>query len=93
LNPVENGIYLPGALVVLQGIATDMEDGTLPDEALKWSSDLQGSLGSGPSLALNNLFPGYHQITLWAEDSYGVVSTASVKIFVGYPVYLPRTSH
>jgi len=58
LNPVEKGIYLPGALVVLQGIATDMEDGTLPGEALKWSSDLQGSLGSGPSLALNNLFPG-----------------------------------
>lgn len=90
LNPSDGGIYPPGSLVVLQGIGTDMEDGTLPDEALKWSSDIQGSLGGGPSLALNTLQTGIHHITLWVEDSYGVVSSTTVKVFIVDPVFLPR---
>jgi hypothetical protein len=45
LNPENGSFHLPGNLVVLEGIGTDMEDGTLPDDMLTWSSDIQGSLG------------------------------------------------
>lgn len=31
-EPSDNGVFLPGALVVLKGSATDLEDGSLPDE-------------------------------------------------------------
>ena len=73
----------------MQGTATDLEDGGLPDEALSWSSDKQGGLGIGPSVALNVLTAGTHLITLSVNDSQGHVTNATVSVFVGYKVYLP----
>jgi hypothetical protein len=90
LNPVAGGHYLQDSLVVLQGMAIDFEDGTLDDGLLSWSSDIQGGLGVGPSVPLNNLLNGKHTITLTATDSYGVASNAQVSIFVGYSLYLPQ---
>jgi hypothetical protein len=89
LNPAFGSIVVPGGLVVLQGSATDMEDGTLPDGSLVWSSDRQGELGVGPSVALNSLNPGKHVITLTATDSYGISVQASVQIDIAYPLYIP----
>jgi hypothetical protein len=89
LNPVNGKTYLPGALVVLQGSGTDMEDGTLPNLALSWSSDVQGGLGIGTSVAINSLMPGTHNITLTATDSLGKSSSTTVTILIGYNVLLP----
>jgi len=89
LHPANGRHYTPGSLVVLQGSATDMEDGSLPDEALLWSSDRQGGLGSGPSVAFPELEGGKHVITLSTMDSYGIGASAEVIIYVDYPLYLP----
>jgi hypothetical protein len=88
-DPTNGRSFLPGALVVLQGAALDLEDGRLPDEALHWSSDKQGDLGVGPSLPVNNLEPGEHIITLSVQDSKGVAASATTKIWVGHTLYLP----
>ena len=89
LNPLPGSNYIPGELVVLQGSGTDLEDGTLPDEALVWSSDRQGGLGVGPSVPLSVLEPGTHVITLAGKDSLGVETSQSVTINIAYPAYLP----
>jgi hypothetical protein len=89
LNPISGAITPPGGLVVLQGSAMDMEDGSLPDSGLVWSSDRQGELGIGPSLALNTLESGTHIITLTATDSYGISVKVSVKITIAYPIFVP----
>ena len=89
MEPTMNKLFLPGALVVLLGGATDLEDGSLVDAALTWSSDRDGELGIGTSLPINTLTPGPHLITLTARDSLGVESTATVNIFVGDRAYLP----
>jgi len=89
LNPAPGGIYPPGSLVVLTGMATDFEDGTLPDESLVWSSDQQGGLGVGPSVPLNTLAAGQHIITLTTADSLGIFSSASVTITIAYSLHLP----
>jgi hypothetical protein len=88
-NPVNGTISEPGNLVVLQGSAMDMEDGSLSDGSLVWSSDRQGELGVGPSLAVNTLVPGIHIITLTATDSYGISAQAQVKIKIAYPTFIP----
>jgi len=88
-EPAEGKTFSPGSLVVLQGIAVDLEDGTLNDAALRWSSDRQGALGIGPSLPINTLAPGAHTIKLQVQDSAGVTGAASVHIFIGYKNYLP----
>ncbi|HBX69431.1 MAG TPA: hypothetical protein DEH25_08620 [Chloroflexi bacterium] len=89
MNPVEGKTYLPGSAVILQGSATDMEDGTLPESALAWSSNVQGGLGTGTSVALNVLTPGVHTITLKATDSLGKTTSTTVSILIGYDIYLP----
>jgi hypothetical protein len=82
-------VVAPGDLLVATGLGSDLEDGTLPDEALAWSSDRQGVLGSGPSLAVNTLQPGLHTITLTVHDSAGQAATTTAQVFVGTRVSLP----
>ncbi len=88
-NPVQNGIYSPGALIVMQGMGVDLEDGVVPDGQLSWSSNRQGVLGTGPSFPTNSLLRGPHTITFTVTDSQGAQQTATVKITVGTGAYLP----
>jgi hypothetical protein len=88
-NPANGSTRIPGGLIVLEGSAMDMEDGSLSDGNLVWSSDRQGELGIGSSLALNSLEPGTHIITLTATDSYGISAQTSVIIRIVYSIYNP----
>jgi hypothetical protein len=90
LNPIVNQAYQPGDLIVLQGMGVDLEDGTLPDEKLSWSSNKQGSLGMGPSVGLTSLVPGWHTITLKVVDQHGASASSSVTIFVGHRINIPN---
>jgi hypothetical protein len=89
LNPAPHAHIPVGGVAVLQGYGTDMEDGPLPDSALTWSSDRQGTLGIGPSLPLNNLLPGWHTLTLTGVDSNGIATSTTVKVYIGVAVYVP----
>jgi hypothetical protein len=91
IEPSDEAVFNPGALVVLKGSGTDLEDGNLPDEALHWTSDRQGSLGIGPSIPLTTLEPGWHEITLNVVDSLGIPASDSRMIFIGHRVVLPIT--
>jgi hypothetical protein len=92
-NPPDLSDHLPGDLIVFHGSASDMEDGTLPDSAMNWDDNVQGGLGIGPSVPINDLAPGKHTITLTATDSYGISSSTSVTINVAYPTFLPSIKH
>jgi len=58
-------------------------------ESLKRISDRQGFLALGATLPIPPLLPGWHDITLTALDSQGAHRSASVSVFVGYPLYVP----
>ena len=88
--PLDGSIVPPGRLVVLEGAATDLEDGALTDGTLfAWSSSLEGELGMGRELRFDDLRPGWHTITLEVPDSGHFVGQASVSLFIGSRVYLP----
>lgn len=89
LNPGNESNIPVGDLVVLQGSANDLEDGTLPELTLTWSSDVQGVLGTGASVPVANLQPGYHNITLSATDSAGSTGQTTIRIYVGSRANLP----
>ncbi|MCP4197818.1 MAG: hypothetical protein GY762_11775, partial [Proteobacteria bacterium] len=88
-EPSAGKSFIPGALVVMQGIGIDMEEGTLHESALTWSSDRDGLLGIGASVPRNDLSLGWHEITLETEDSQGAETKSSVRIFIGHHNYLP----
>jgi hypothetical protein len=67
--------------VTLRGLATDYEDGMLPDRTFVWSSNVDGLLGVGDQLRAS-LSPGEHVITLSATDSDGQEGQSSVTVRV-----------
>ncbi len=83
------GLFAPDVVVVLRGSATDLEDGSIAEDKLIWSSNVQGELGRGYEVAINNLTPGPHTLTLTATDSQGSSGSVSVSVFIGYGLHLP----
>ncbi len=80
--------YIPGQtvftdaeLVVLNGTAIDAEDGDLSD-SLAWSSDLDGALGTGYTLATSTLSLGTHTITAAVTDSHGGTGEDSLVLLI-----------
>ena len=86
LSPKLHTSYSTGQQVVLAGEGYDVEDGVLGDEALSWSSDLQGDLGTGRLLALTNLGAGTHTITLRATDIDKATGSDTTVLFVDVPL-------
>jgi hypothetical protein len=70
------------APVELVGTAYDPEDGMLPAEALRWTSNRDGDLGSGRQLK-SRLSAGTHTITLTAQDQARQSGVAVVSVEVG----------
>ncbi len=87
--PVENAVVQ--SPVQLEGSATDAEDGVLSDEALSWTSDVDGNLGTGTSLQVA-LSVGPHTITLTATDSGSLTGQEVVHITVEQPPDDPPTA-
>jgi hypothetical protein len=89
LSPESGTAVRPGLPVVLLGTASDLDEGSLSEEALVWSSDRDGALGTGTELALDTLAPGWHTIRLTATDSAGQNSQATIRLYVGYEAHVP----
>jgi len=79
-NPIDGAVYTVGEQVTLSGSATDQEDGSL-SQTIRWSSNIDGSLGMGGSLAVS-LSEGTHIITARVSDSAGLQSSSSVSVEV-----------
>jgi hypothetical protein len=74
--------YEYGAEVLLEAEAYDLQDGWLPDNQIVWSSNLNGILGVGETLIVDNLDPGEHIITASATNSSGLSASAQTTLTV-----------
>ena len=81
LAPLNNAVYTVGDTVVFNASAFDLEDGTL-DNAISWSSDRDGVLGTGTGLNVNSLSAGAHLITATVSDARGQTATQNVNVNV-----------
>lgn len=82
-SPDDGDASTIGESVTFSGTATDPEDGAITGEALVWTSDLDGLLGTGTMFSRSDLSGGFHEITLTATDSEGRVGTATITFGVG----------
>jgi hypothetical protein len=83
--PLTEDRFARGALVLLQGVGFDLDDGLLTQGSMLWSSDVDGPLGSADVLPVYDLSPTRHRITLTATDTDGNTATADVIISVFDP--------
>jgi len=68
--------------VTLSANATDEKDGTLKADSLVWTSDIDGELGTGETVMLDDLSAGTHTITVTATDSDGNAQMESFTLTV-----------
>jgi hypothetical protein len=90
ITPAEGQTFAGGQAVVLQGSATDPEDGGLGDDSLRWQLDGIGH-GSGAAVTADGLTPGAHTAALAATDATSQTVTTTVSFDIA-PLTLPLTS-
>ena len=73
--------FYKGETVYFTGSGWDPEKGMLPSSVLRWTSSLDGEVGTG-TFFQRTLSVGQHLIVLTAKDSLGQTGTASVTITV-----------
>ncbi|TFG64467.1 MAG: hypothetical protein E4H28_05175 [Gemmatimonadales bacterium] len=87
--PTDGGSAIGGASVTFTGSALDPEDGPITGAALVWSSNLDGSIGTGTSFSTTSLSGGTHTIVLTATDSEAAAGTDTITFSItgaGTPV-------
>ncbi len=82
IGPSAGEIFRRGDLVWMRVHAYDVDDGILDGDAVRWTSSLDGALGSGASLPLTSLSTGRHTLTVEAADGQGNAGASSVAIVV-----------
>jgi hypothetical protein len=76
-------VYSSGDDVLLTADVYDPQDGALPEDRIRWTSDIAGELGYGAELIAENLPAGVHTITVTATNSAGLSASAVVSVTVG----------
>jgi hypothetical protein len=76
-------VYNPGDDILLTAEVNDPQDGSLPEENIRWTSNISGELGYGSELIVENLKAGRHTITVTATNSAGLSSSATISVQVG----------
>jgi hypothetical protein len=66
-----------GENITFSGSGTDEEDGDLNGSSLVWTSDIDGTIGTGTTVITSALSAGDHEITLTATDSEGGAHTST----------------
>lgn len=79
-RPFTNYTYMAGE-VELKCNATDIEDGSLTAENIRWTSNIDGELGTGTETTAT-LTAGSHTIIVTATDSYETTNSDTVYIDV-----------
>ncbi|KQW96704.1 hypothetical protein ASC94_07690 [Massilia sp. Root418] len=82
VQPADGAAFAPQAMVELEGIAYDVDDGMLDGTAVSWTSSLDGPLGTGAALGVGTLRTGTHMITMRATDSDGNTASAAATVHV-----------
>ncbi|CAA6690708.1 MULTISPECIES: sulfatase-like hydrolase/transferase [unclassified Lentimonas] len=83
-TPADGSSVVFGTNVNFTGTASDFEDGDLTT-SLAWTSDLDGSLGTGASVNTTTLQMGAHTITASVTDSGSQAGTSSIALTVTSP--------
>jgi hypothetical protein len=84
LAPMSDTIFFAGQQAFLEAFANDPQDGPLDGGSVQWVSSRDGLLGYGASLNFDAglLSEGTHVLTVTATDSFGLMTSASVKVYV-----------
>jgi hypothetical protein len=79
--PADGSSFTEGDSISFTGTAGDVEDGNLTP-SLSWSSNLDGSIGTGISFSISTLSVGIHTVTTVVNDFGALVGSDQITITV-----------
>lgn len=82
ISPNTNITVKEHASVVFQASAWDLEDLLLPESSIVWSSNLDGTVGTGRLFTSSTLSVGTHVLTLTGNDSGGLSTSKTITLTV-----------
>ena len=82
--PADGSTFAAGANITFTGTASDPEDGDLTDN-IDWSSNLDGSFGTGGSVSTTALSVGVHTITASVVDLNGSPGSDVITVTINSP--------
>lgn len=82
LSPLDGGTFHEREVIVFAGNGWYLEEGRPETSHLIWESSMDGEIGRGSLVSLDNLSPGEHVVTL-AAGSPGREGRSSVNLVVG----------
>ncbi|WP_309894288.1 Ig-like domain-containing protein [Archangium sp.] len=91
-SPTHGATFQAGTAVRLTGSAKDSGGISLPGGSLAWTSDKDGTLGTGGSLTVATLSVGQHVLRLTATDAQGRVGFAEVTVHITSVNQVPGVS-
>lgn len=80
-TPNNNTVSIQGVAVTFTGSASDGVDGIISNN-IAWSSNQQGALGTGATITVSSLSPGFHTITGTVTDTRGMTASKSITITI-----------
>jgi len=81
-GPADGSTLPSDATLTLEADGYDIEIGSL-DEEIRWTSDVDGALGTGAILRLTGLTPATHTISASVDDGRGGSASATVRVTIG----------
>lgn len=90
-SPLEGATFDSGAQITFTGSATDVDGTTDLSGSLQWTSNIDGSIGTGGTFT-RGLSDGSHTITASVVGSNGETGSSTVSIQVGAPPPAPQLS-
>ncbi len=77
--PANNTQVAPGTPITFSATASDAEDGNL-NTRIVWTSNLNGTIGTGGSFTTSTLSVGIHTITATVTDGFGTQGSTSITV-------------
>ncbi len=89
-SPADNSQYDLGQAINFSASANDNEDDdSLLTDSISWVSDIDGTLGGGANIQVNNLSLGTHAISAQVTDSAGNIGSDLCTVIVSDPNIAP----
>ncbi len=85
--PSDGDSFVQGDTITFRGTGFDNQGDPLGISSLSWSSDVDGSLGTGDLISTSALSPGLNTITLTAADTVLGDITTTISLNIGRIIY------
>jgi len=91
IAPADGSQFVNGSPINFQATAADAQDGDR-GAFIKWTSDVDGVIGTGGSITVSTLSAGLHHMTVWVNDTSNNAAAQLFNVYIQMPNTAPTVT-